>query len=139
MKANIGHIAFMLLCIPLGMSAQQNAVDHDADFYLQLAIRDSHYEQSLHDDEDEADYWKDQKEFEQLLLAKNPTAFQTYINGKHIAYGQHHKKCVSKCTHSDLYLRQASFYAVKGTFSLNSNTAVSSKNTLLIKRVKIPE
>ena len=104
-------------------------------FYTTLAFKDARYEQSLQQfaAEDEADFWKDQRSFENILLFSNPMAHQTYLNGKHIAYGRHQQQCDDSCKHSDLYFRQASYYAIHGTAVSNvltvSPAATTASNT----------
>ena len=102
------------------------------DFYLELGFKDALYEQTMASEpyEDEADFWKDQKAFEHMLKQKDRKAYQNYLNGKHISYGQHQKHCDESCGHSDLYLRQASYYAVNGSFALDEDVAVSSRKAL---------
>ena len=141
MKTYIGHIVIFLLCIPFGVSAQENGTDSQLEFYLQLAYKDAQYEQALQNlgPEDRADYWKDQQNFERALLEKNAHLHQAYINGKHIAYGQHQKRCSDNCEHSAAYFIQASYYAVKGVFEVGSNSVLSSEDTKRIKAIKIPK
>jgi len=141
MKSNSVHILIFLLCVSFVVTAQEQGMDAKLDFYLQMAYRDAQYEQTLSalGVEDQADYWKDQRAFERELLHKTPDLHQAYINGKHIAYGQHQKRCGTQCGHSDMYLRQASYYAVMGVFQVPTNTALSSKEVKLSKISKTPE
>ena len=135
MKAVFNIIPVFMLVPFLGLAQVHNA--KKADFYLKLGFKDAIYEQTMGNisHEDEVDFWRDQKSFERQLQQKDAVAYQNYLNGKHIAYGQHHKNCDESCGHSDLYLRQASFYAVNGSFALDEDFAISSKKVLQAKKM----
>ena len=80
--------------------------------YAALASRDAEYEHSLVFSTlvDEADYWNDQRVFEQKLLEHGPATYMTYLRGKKKSYLKHGQTCDSQCGHGDYYYRQASFY-----------------------------
>ena len=80
--------------------------------YEVLASRDAEYEHSLvfTTSVDEADYWNDQRAFEQKLLERNPANYRSYLQGKKKSYLRHGETCSSQCGHGDYYYRQASFY-----------------------------
>ena len=77
-----------------------------------LASRDAEYEHRLEftNSVDEADYWNDQRVFEQKLLDRSPGNYMSYLQGKKNSYLQHREACGSQCGHGDYYHRQASFY-----------------------------
>ena len=131
MRVNVFHIALFLMCLPLMVLAQGVDDTENLGFYTTLAFKDARYEQTLQQfgAEDEADFWKDQRSFENILLVTNPTAHQTYLNGKHIAYGRHQQQCDGSCAHSDLYYRQASYYAINGTAVSNVLSTVPAAST----------
>lgn len=80
--------------------------------YVSLAMRDAEHEHELMftSTGDEADYWNDQRSFEQKLLEHNPALYRGYLQGKKISYLDHGKTCGSACGHGDFYYRQASLY-----------------------------
>jgi hypothetical protein len=80
--------------------------------FTTLAIRDADYEHNLvfTNSVDEADYWNDQRVFEQKLLERNPSFYMRYLQGKKNSYSKHRESCDSRCAHGDYYYRQASFY-----------------------------
>jgi len=80
--------------------------------YAALAARDAEYEHELVflNSVDEADYWNDQRVFEQKLLERNPAFYRRYLQGKKKSYSKHRESCDSQCAHGDYYFRQASFY-----------------------------
>ncbi|MEJ2584537.1 MAG: hypothetical protein P8Z38_05665 [Robiginitalea sp.] len=80
--------------------------------YAALASRDAEYEHGIvfSKSGDEADYWNDQRVFEQKLLERNPLSYRSYLQGKKMAYLKHGEICDTRCGHGDYYYRQASFY-----------------------------
>lgn len=84
----------------------------DVIFYESLAERDAIYEQEqrFSNEKDERDYWRDQKNFEIMLLQKNPQAYHVYISKKRPSYVDHIEHCHPDCGHGDFYKREeASF------------------------------
>jgi hypothetical protein len=99
---------------------------------VNLAIRDAEHEHKLvfAKSVDEADYWNDQRAFEQQMLERNPAHYRSYLQGKKKSYLKHKDTCGSGCSHGDYYHRQASFYlqydsGEKGPFL----TLIQSENT----------
>ena len=80
--------------------------------YAALASRDAEYEHRLvfSTSVDEADYWNDQRVFEQQLLERSPGNYRSYLQGKKNSYLKHRETCGVQCGHGDYYHRQASFY-----------------------------
>lgn len=80
--------------------------------FTDRAMRDAAYEHGLRFSNavDEADYWNDQRDFEQQLFEQYPTQYLGYLLGKKRAYQKHRETCDSGCGHGDFYYRQASFY-----------------------------
>lgn len=91
--------------VPSSAAAQTGA-------YAALATRDAEYEHQLvfSNSVDEADYWNDQRVFEQKLLEQNPAFYRRYLQSKKKSYSKHRENCGSQCIHGDYYYRQASFY-----------------------------
>lgn len=109
-------LIFVFILFPgLVSLAQGDAVTNDLLFYERLAQRDAAYEQSVQfsNEQDERDYWNDQKNFEQLLLQKNPKAYQVYISNKGPSYVDHIQQCEKQCTHGDFYKREVAFFLLK--------------------------
>ncbi|MEM8999514.1 MAG: hypothetical protein AAGB24_04555 [Bacteroidota bacterium] len=96
--------------LPLGLFAQAFEMG-DAKFYLELAEKDASYEHDLKlSEEDEADFWNDQHNFENGLKQTNAYAYLRYIYGKKKSYVRHQKVCDLTCTHSHFYYQKAAFY-----------------------------
>jgi hypothetical protein len=91
---------------------EPQVVPSQANTYAALAIRDAEYEHNLvfSNSVDEADYWHDQRVFEQKLLKRSPSFYMRYLQGKKNSYSEHRESCDSHCAHGDYYYRQASFY-----------------------------
>ena len=95
------------------VSAQELAGSTTQDSaYEDLALRDAEHEHALVFSKtgDEADYWNDQRIFEQQILKRNPAHYRSYLQGKRKSYLKHGETCSSGCKHGDYYYRQASFY-----------------------------
>lgn len=135
MRSLIPILVFLLL-VSYGIEAQETPIEK-LDFYVSLAMNDAKLEQNnnLLNPEDERDFWNDQINFEKKLSAKNPRAYRAYLSGKHIAYARHQKECRGH-DHSPFYFRQASFYAVNGSISLQSEPLLTVENS---SEIKIPQ
>jgi len=109
-------LLFVFILFPgLVSLAQGDAVLNDLLFYERLAQRDAAYEQSVQfsNEQDERDYWNDQKNFEQLLQQKKPKAYQVYISHKRPPYVDHIQQCQDECVHGDFYKREAAIFLLK--------------------------
>ncbi|WP_222983014.1 hypothetical protein [Flagellimonas meishanensis] len=80
--------------------------------YEDLALRDARYEQTMVmlNDEDERDYWKDQKKYENDLRRLNQNDYHSYMTVKSHAHSLHAKHCSSLCNHRDLYFKFIKHY-----------------------------
>ena len=99
------------------LGAQEIPVqDHRLAIYANKAWQDADYEQHIywHTEEDEVDYWTDQRAFESMLHKAYPEGFQVYINNKRAAYREHQLQCGDRCDHGDYYQLQASYYFQNG-------------------------
>ncbi len=114
MKANLLHIFLLLLCIPLSGFSQIG--DQEPEFYRKLGIQDAMHELALTNlnEEDEKDFWLDQKAFEKLLEEKDPIGHQSYLNGKYLVYREHQILCGNSCEHSYEFLKQMAYYLING-------------------------
>ena len=94
------------------MPAELSGLTEGEWFYFERAGEDAAYEHQLHfvNPSDEADFWNDQRRFEQDLSRKNLGHYQAYRKGKKMAYLEHTEVCRSADGHGDYYLRQASMY-----------------------------
>lgn len=129
MKPILLHILLITICLPqLGM-AQSGDMESRDRFYEQLGIRDAKHEISIiaMNIEDESDFWKDQRAFEDLLMKESPTHYQSYINGKAEVYRQHKIHCGNRCGHSEKFSRQISFYIINGNPMVNGEVVFAPK------------
>lgn len=97
--------------------AQQPGVqDHRLEFYANRAWQDADYEQQRIwlTEEDEVDYWTDQRNFENILHQAYPERFQVYLDNKRAAYREHQSHCGDNCQHGDYYQLQAAYYFQNG-------------------------
>ncbi len=81
-------------------------------FYENLAQRDALYEQELMviSDQDEVDYWTDQRTYERHLGKVNFPAYLAYMKAKKEAYRGHLEQCAHLNSHSQLYFENAREY-----------------------------
>lgn len=110
-------LIFVLGPGPISLAQELDTIVYDLQFYERLAQRDAAYERELRfsNEKDEQDYWDDQKNFEQLLLQKNPKAYQVYISNKGPSYIEHIQQCQKECTHGDLYRREVSSFLLEAS------------------------
>ena len=111
MKVKSLHIMLFSLSFPL-LGAAQLSETVNVQFYEEMAKRDAWYEQHLNlaTDEDREDFWKDQDDFETLLVQKSPKAYNIYLSTKGKLYAQHQKICGDSCQHSGHYAQKAAYY-----------------------------
>ncbi len=125
MRCSLTLFLILCICLPCSLSAQEEIGGAPmASFYRSMAIEDSLMEQSLTFalEEDETDFWKDQRNFENSLKQENYTAYKTYIFYKRRAYLEHNKNCDISNEHGKGYNKQASFYSVQGRIALASES-----------------
>jgi len=104
-------ITFGLLSFSGTLLAQEEKEDK-LTYYEQRAAEDAKYEQSLavQNEEDEEDFWQDQKQYEKDLKRRDRKAYKAYMKGKRDAYAEHEVHCNSHCHHSDRYYYHTTFY-----------------------------
>lgn len=130
----IGQIAVLLMILlPLNINSQ--LIDTKKEviaFYTAMAQKDALFEQSIRLDsqEDEADFWNDQKNFEQSLKQHNYTAYKAYLQSKKEAYSHHEQHCEAISNHGEYYYLQASFYYVYGTLEYTSTLAKTQRRNI---------
>lgn len=126
MKTIWSAIVCLALLLPLIGWGQAMPEQDQIAFYKNLGIQDAKQELAFVgvDQEDELDYWKDQKAFEQLLKKQNQQTYQAYIDGKYLVYAQHQLHCGGKCTHSRVLEAQKAFYVLNGTAGKDLETMV---------------
>lgn len=117
MKTKALLLVFILCSGPVSLAQEGESTAPNLQFYERLAQRDAAYEQTVQfsNEHDERDYWKDQKNFEKLLLQENPEAYQVYISNKGPSYIDHIQQCQKECTHGDFYRREVAFFLLKTT------------------------
>lgn len=116
-----GFLMVVSLCCPVIMQAQQSdAEGEESRFFEELAREDAVLEQSLRltSEEDQQDYWNDQKGFEAGLKKLNYSTYLSYLKGKSEAYASHKAECSVRCGHGSLYYLQAEFYEQFNTAAL---------------------
>lgn len=94
------------------MAQEEETMVHSLRFYEKLAQRDADYESSFQmmREQDEQDYWIDQRNYERHLGKANFAAYLVYMRGKKEAYYQHLQHCGSTCVHSPEYYKRAQEY-----------------------------
>lgn len=105
----ISHIFLLgLLMAPALGRAQKEA--HS--FFTKMGNSDGLYEQGVRfsAEQDELDYWNDQRAFEKALLRQKPEAYRDYLLAKQAVYAAHRTLCDLTCKHGDYYWLQAAFY-----------------------------
>ncbi len=128
MKRSITLLLILITCLPWGLRPQEEkGGESDTSFYRTMAIDDALMEQSLKFalEEDEMDYWKDQRNFEKTLKQENYTAYKTYIFFKRRSYLEHKQGCDIATNHGKGYNKQASFYAIHGQRSFSDQDIVA--------------
>lgn len=120
-------LMLMLLAGLMTVRAQEHNHQASLEFFEDKARQDAAYEQGLHwnNAEDELDFWKDQRRFEEQLMKVDRPAFIAYLQNKKAAYLEHRESCDSSCEHGDFYYLQASYYTqYKGDPLYGPGTAV---------------
>ncbi len=109
-------IAFLLILAPaITVLGQEGYVlPADVSFFEQQAWEDATVEQQLRisEEEDQDDFWEDQKNFEMALKKNNYKDYQVYLYAKCEAYAAHEAQCSDRCAHGSHFVRQAAFYAL---------------------------
>jgi len=144
MKRSVTLLLILITCLPWGVRPQEDNGGEDvSSFYRSMAIEDALMEQSLNFalEEDETDYWKDQRNFENTLKRENYTAYKTYIFYKRRSYLEHKQSCDIASEHGKGYNKQASFYTIQGKMTLvfqgeKANSELLSENIVASKKHK---
>ena len=105
---------FMLLCFGTctGLFSQGVGPVAGGGFFAQQAREDAVFEQLqvFEFEQDEWDFWQDQRAYERQLSLANTLAFGEYMIAKRDAYRVHQTLCDQNCGHGDYYYLQASYY-----------------------------
>ncbi|MEZ2413962.1 hypothetical protein ACA086_03295 [Muriicola sp. E247] len=111
--------AVLVLMTCLGYSQEDGTDLAFSDFYKQMANRDARLEATLEfsTEDDEADYWRDQLNFEMRLKKDSYRAYKTYIYFKKKSYQEHQKECDIAQYHGKGYVKKALFYNIHGLSS----------------------
>ncbi len=109
------YIAFLLSLAPAITSFGQEGYNtpEDVSFFILQAWEDAVLEQQLKisEEEDQHDFWEDQKNFEMALKKNNYKDYKLYLYAKCEAYAAHEAQCSDRCKHGSHFVRQAAFYA----------------------------
>jgi hypothetical protein len=106
----------LLLLAGTGSILAQGTESHSPDshlaFFEERAHNDAAYELSMswQNEEDEIDFWTDQRNYEQRLKEDYNQGYQVYIMSKRAAYMAHREFCDQECNHGDHFREQAAFY-----------------------------
>ncbi len=122
MKLSVALLLILITCLPWGVRPQEdNGEEPETSFYRSMAIADAQIEQLLNFalEEDEMDYWKDQRNFERSLKQENYTNYKTYIFYKRRSYLEHGQNCDITSNHGKGYNKQASFYTMHGKIAVS--------------------
>lgn len=100
------------MTLPIGLWAQDDRIIDTERFYELLAQKDAQYELShiFTSDDDERDFWRDQKSFENALALKDKIAYKYYLKHKAKFYLNHKSECIPNCFHSELFIKNVTFY-----------------------------
>ena len=81
-------------------------------YYKKRGAEDARYELTFtaKTKADEKAFWKEQKEYEKNLKAKDRKAYRAYIASKKEAYSEHYDHCNGHCNHDPMFYSHASFY-----------------------------
>ncbi|NNE02269.1 MAG: hypothetical protein HKN52_03805 [Eudoraea sp.] len=123
----------VLILLPLTINSQEIDTKKEViAFYTAMAKKDALFEQAIQLDaeDDEVDFWNDQKKFEQDLKHKDYTAYKAYLQGKNEAYNLHEQHCDTSCKHGEYYNLQASFYYTYGSLDYVSALAKAHKGNM---------
>jgi|GEM_PF-779335 hypothetical protein len=138
----IGTITAMLALFISALVSAQESQEKEQDkisYYEQRAKEDAVYEQSLasNNDEDEKDFWKDQKRYEKDLRKRDKEAYKAYMKGKQDAYAEHAQHCDDHCHHSREYYGHAHFYYTYYDYNYPRRTYVGTGVRVSSPRVGI--
>lgn len=124
----MGRKRYILLLCCLMSFGWMRAQKDQLSFFSGMGQADGVYEQAVlfSTEQDELDYWKDQRAFELALLRQNPGAYRIYLEAKHQVYAAHRHLCGPTCKHGDYYWLQASFYIQFGPESLRVYTSAGA-------------
>ena len=110
----------VLVVIPMfGLAQQAHDVESEMAFFETRALQDAAYEHSLtwQSEEDEIDFWTDQRNFETQLRESYLQGYQIYLLNKRVSYLDHQTDCKPEHSHGDYYLLQSAFYLQSGPVS----------------------
>ena len=82
-------------------------------FYFRQGQRDATLELGLvfSSEQDELDYWKDQRAYERELYKQNVRQYTAYLLAKQTIYASHSNQSSDSCEHGDYFHLRASFYS----------------------------
>lgn len=126
------RIVYITLLVALMGQTLAWAQKDAGSFFSNMGHSDGVSEQLVHfsAEQDELDYWNDQRAFEQALLRQKPDAFGLYMEAKHNVYAAHQPLCDAQCDHGDYYWLQASYYIQFGPDKLDAYTSAGKEGSL---------
>lgn len=100
-------LLFGATCVSM---AQEESESRES-YYEARAREDAAYEMSLKEnEEDEAEFWESQENYEKALKKMDKKAYRAYMRGKRDAYREHAYHCGSHCHHGPHYEYRATYY-----------------------------
>ena len=125
-------LLILFFILPASLLAQQShSMESRLAFLEQKAVEDAAYEQAVswQNEEDEVDFWTDQRNFERQLELDDRQGYQVYLNSKRTAYENHLARCDKGCDHGDYYQLQSAFYIQYGNAPLQSDTFIATSGS----------
>ncbi len=132
----LAHMKHLGLFISVGFiflsqgiySQEKELMGKDMSSYVHMARYDAKIEQDLQfvSEDDEADFWQDQKNFEIALKQRDYSAYKVYLMTKQEAYAEHASLCKANCKHGIYFHAQASSYKRNAVFGYVQNTKVAT-------------
>jgi len=122
-------ISVGLIFLSQGIYAQEKGLmSSDMSLYEHMARYDTKLEQDIQfsSEEDEADFWQDQKSFENALKYQDYSAYKVYLKTKQEAYAEHESLCKANAIHGIYFQAQASYYRTNAVFGYVQNTKGST-------------
>jgi hypothetical protein len=138
----LAHMKHLGLFISVGIiflsqgiySQEKELMSKDMSLYVHMARHDAQLEQDLQfiSEDDEADFWQDQKNFENALKQRDYSAYKVYLMTKQEAYAEHELLCKVNCKHGIYFHAQASSYKRNAIFGYVQNTKVATTPKVII-------
>lgn len=113
--------------------------DDKKEYYHKRAKEDAAFEQKYKpkSNAEERKFWKEQKQYEKDLKAKDKIAYEAYMQGKKDAYSEHYENCADHCHHSRYYHSRINFYYHQSYYYNRSPSRRSSEIRVNVRSPRI--